>query len=70
VNNPKGLAKSIEAAIEPIKRIELLIASAQQNFRDREIKPVCSQRLAVALDMLNYEVIALRRVLYGDQTGP
>ena len=62
--------KTIEAAIEPIERIDVLIASAKQNFRDREINPACSQRLAVTLDMLGAEVIALRRVLYGEALGP
>jgi hypothetical protein len=60
----------IEAAIEPIERMELLIASAQQNFHDLDIEPKAAQHLAVAIDMLEAETASLRRVLYGDDLGP
>ncbi len=66
----RGPVKAVEAAIDPIDRLDVLIAAAKQNFRDREIIPVCSQRLAVTLDMLGAEVVYLRRVLYGDELGP
>jgi hypothetical protein len=44
-----------------------LISTAQQNFRDREIEPKAAQHVAVALDMLAAETIALRRILYGEE---
>jgi len=64
---PRGSAKTIEAAVEPIERLELLISAAQQNFRDREIEPRAAQHVAVALDMMEAEAIALRRILYGEE---
>lgn len=70
-NQARGpAADKIEAAIEPIERMDLLINSAQHNFRDREIEPHAANRVEVALDMLESEITALRRTLYGEALGP
>lgn len=64
---PRGAAKAIEDAIEPIERLELLTYAARESFLEHEINPEAAQHLAVALDMIKSELVALRRALhYGD----
>lgn len=67
---PRGAAKAIEDAIDPIERLDVLVFAAHESFLSREIDDDALNRVAVALDMLSAEVLALRRALYGDALGP